>query len=121
MEGCFKLNTNIKRRRHIACSRAETNTCQRLQWELPYRIEAFILIWAELDRWRFLAYFISMPVIRKIASFAYKTFAHWRFKQLKHCQIADQNQEGDKTSKDLSEEQQKLGKCIESVEGNIKF
>ena len=51
-------------------------------------VDAFILIWSHLKRWRMLAVFVRLPVIRQIANFAYRKFANWRFKRLTHCQIA---------------------------------
>ena len=52
-------------------------------------VEAFVLIWQQLDRWRTLAFFISLPMIHQTAKVAYKIFATWRFKRLSHCQILD--------------------------------
>ena len=52
-------------------------------------VEAFILIWKQLDRWKMLASFVSLPVVIPVAKFAYKIFASWRFKRLSHCQIPD--------------------------------
>lgn len=49
-------------------------------------IDAFILIWSQLKRWRMLAKLIKIPLIYQAASFAYLTFAKWRFKKLDHCQ-----------------------------------
>ena len=57
--------------------------------ELHVGVSAFILIWNELDRWHILAKFISFPFIRQIADRAYRAFAEWRFRRLKHCQIID--------------------------------
>lgn len=55
-------------------------------------VEAFILIWKQLARWRILATFISLPVIKQIAKLIYRAFANWRFKRLTHCQLAEQNE-----------------------------
>jgi len=52
-------------------------------------VDAFILIWKQLKRWRLLAIFASLPIIKQIINFAYKIFANWRFKRLKHCQLAE--------------------------------
>lgn len=52
-------------------------------------VDAFILIWKQLKRWRLLAIFVSLPIIKQIINFAYKIFANWRFKRLKHCQLAE--------------------------------
>ena len=50
-------------------------------------VDAFILIWRHLPRWRLLAAIVSLPGIRHGASFAYARFADYRFKRLPHCQI----------------------------------
>ncbi len=52
-------------------------------------VDSFILIWKQLKRWRLLAIFVSLPIIKQIINFAYKIFANWRFKSLKHCQLAE--------------------------------
>lgn len=51
-------------------------------------VDAFILIWKQLKRWRVLAALARMPVIRHIANMGYRGFANWRFKRLEHCQLA---------------------------------
>lgn len=51
-------------------------------------VDAFILIWKQLKRWRVLAALVVLPIIRQIASAAYRAFASWRFKRLEHCQLA---------------------------------
>lgn len=51
-------------------------------------VDAFILIWKQLRRWRVLAFLVGLPIIRQIANTAYRTFAKWRFKKLEHCQLA---------------------------------
>ncbi len=54
--------------------------------------DAFILIWRHLPGWwRGLSVFTNLPIIRSIARGLYQAFAAWRFKQLAHCQIAEQN------------------------------
>ena len=65
------------------------------QGQMHIGVDAFILIWKQLKRWRILAVVISLPLIRYLANSAYHAFAHWRFKRLKHCQIAEKE---DKTS-----------------------
>lgn len=52
-------------------------------------VDAFILMWKQLDRWRLLGFVISLPVIKQIAKAAYNLFANWRFSRLEHCQIAE--------------------------------
>ena len=51
-------------------------------------VDAFILIWKQLSRWRVLAFLIGLPIIRHIANAAYRVFVNWRFKKLEHCQLA---------------------------------
>lgn len=51
-------------------------------------VDAFLLIWKQLKRWRLLGMFVSLPLIRQITDFVYRAFANWRFKRLKHCQLA---------------------------------
>lgn len=51
-------------------------------------VDAFILIWKQLKKWRFLAVFVSLPVMRQTVGVLYGVFASWRFKRLKHCQLA---------------------------------
>ena len=52
-------------------------------------VDAFIAIWSELGHFKILAFFIRLPVIYQLASFFYKLFAKYRFKNLPHCQILD--------------------------------
>lgn len=49
-------------------------------------VDAFILIWSELPRWRWLSHVVRLPLIRPIARFAYRIFAEWKFKRSDHCQ-----------------------------------
>jgi predicted DCC family thiol-disulfide oxidoreductase YuxK len=51
-------------------------------------VNAFLLIWKQLKRWRILAALVGLPIIRQIANMAYRLFASWRFKRLDHCQLA---------------------------------
>jgi predicted DCC family thiol-disulfide oxidoreductase YuxK len=51
-------------------------------------VDAFILIWKQLSRWRVLAFLVGLPIIRHIANASYRAFANWRFKRLEHCQLA---------------------------------
>ena len=56
--------------------------------QLHVGVDAFILIWKQLDRWRVLAILVSLPGIRQISNLAYCTFANWRFDRLEHCRVA---------------------------------
>ena len=51
-------------------------------------VDAFILIWQQLPRWRLLAILVSLPVVRHIATMLYNRFADYRFARLEHCQIS---------------------------------
>lgn len=58
------------------------------QGNLHIGVDAFILMWKQLKRWKILALIASLPIINPILKFAYKHFAEWRFNRLTHCQIA---------------------------------
>lgn len=45
-------------------------------------VDAFILVWRHLPRWKYLAPFMALPVIKQIADFAYNHFADWRIDRL---------------------------------------
>ena len=51
-------------------------------------VDAFILIWRQIKGWKYLAVFVSLPIIYGIAGFFYKRFSNWRFNKLEHCQLA---------------------------------
>ena len=51
-------------------------------------VDAFIVIWQSLQRWRWLALVVALPIIRPLASWVYRAFATWRFKRLQHCQLS---------------------------------
>ena len=57
-------------------------------------VDAFILIWQQLNRWRILAVLVSIPGVRQIVDFAYRSFANRRFKHLEHCQAAAKQKPG---------------------------
>jgi len=63
--------------------------------KLHVGIDAFILIWKQIRRWRILAVFINLPMIRPIANRLYRAFANWRFNRLEHCQLAVKNDSRD--------------------------
>lgn len=54
-------------------------------------VDAFIVIWKQLKRWRILAAIVSLPIVKPMAQWIYRTFADWRFNRLSHCQLAAQN------------------------------
>jgi predicted DCC family thiol-disulfide oxidoreductase YuxK len=45
-------------------------------------VDAFIVIWQQLPRWRLLAAFARLPLIHPLATWCYTKFAAWRFKKL---------------------------------------
>ena len=45
-------------------------------------VDGFIVIWQQLARWRVLAVFVGLPIIRPVAQRLYGAFAAWRFKKL---------------------------------------
>lgn len=58
------------------------------QGKLHIGVDAFILIWRQIPRWRVLASIVGSSFIRPAAEIAYKAFAAWRFNRLAHCKIA---------------------------------
>lgn len=70
------------------------------QGQLHVGVDAFLLIWQQIPRWRILATIVSLPIIRPVANSAYRRFAAWRFKRLAHCQIALKADDGDKKQKE---------------------
>ncbi len=59
------------------------------QGNMHIGVDAFIVIWKHIPRWRILSKIASLPIIRPIANKAYKAFASWRFKKLGYdqCQL----------------------------------
>tara|TARA_E500000331_G_scaffold330296_1_gene351705 strand:- start:767 stop:1168 length:402 start_codon:yes stop_codon:yes gene_type:complete len=51
-------------------------------------VDAFILIWSNLNRWRMLSRLTSLPLVYQSARLLYRWFAAWRFKRLEHCKVA---------------------------------
>lgn len=58
------------------------------QGNLHVGVDAFLLIWRNLDRWRLLARIVALPGIRPLTDRLYRLFADWRFARLGHCQVA---------------------------------
>mgnify|MGYP001462031289 CR=1 FL=1 len=52
-------------------------------------IDAFLLIWRNLPRWKFLAFFIGLPLIKKVCSVIYKNFAKRRYNSYNHCKLSE--------------------------------
>jgi predicted DCC family thiol-disulfide oxidoreductase YuxK len=61
---------------------------QDAQGKMHVGVDAFILIWLQIPRWRVFASIVGAGFIRPFANIAYKAFAAWRFNRLAHCQIA---------------------------------
>ena len=55
-------------------------------------VDAFILMWSVLPKWRVLAKIASFKPINWFLKVGYEWFAKWRFNRSKHCQIASQEQ-----------------------------
>lgn len=51
------------------------------------RVDAFIIIWNQLNKWRKLATIVKLPLIYSFAKIIYSLFAKWRFNRLTHCKI----------------------------------
>lgn len=54
-------------------------------------VDAFILMWRALPYWKWLAKIVNLPLIKQLLKIIYRRFADWRFKRLKHCQLAEKN------------------------------
>jgi len=52
-------------------------------------VDAFILIWKNLPRWKYLAFFVNLPLIKTICSIIYKYFAKKRYNNYDHCKISE--------------------------------
>ena len=61
---------------------------QDAQGKIHIGVDAFILIWHQIPRWKILAKIVGAPIIRPLVNTVYLSFAAWRFKRLSHCQIA---------------------------------
>lgn len=59
-------------------------------------VDAFILIWRQLPRWKVLAFWVGLPGIKQLASLAYKAFATWHFKKQSHCGVVPQTDNNNK-------------------------
>ena len=51
-------------------------------------MDAFILMWSKIARWKLLARLVSVPPVRMAADLVYRNFANSRFNRLEHCQLA---------------------------------
>tara|TARA_Y100001954_G_C15596406_1_gene495797 strand:- start:231 stop:608 length:378 start_codon:yes stop_codon:yes gene_type:complete len=56
--------------------------------KLHIGVDAFLIIWKNLKYWKILSILVSLPLIRQLFGIIYNIFAEYRFKNLKHCQIA---------------------------------
>lgn len=61
--------------------------------KLHVGVDAFILIWRQIPRWRVLSTIVGVAFIRPLANIAYSAFAAYRFNRLSHCQVASQSKE----------------------------
>lgn len=62
---------------------------QNSKGDMQIGVNAFITMWKELGgMWRFLAFFIALPIIKQLTSLAYLAFAKYRFKKMGyHCEL----------------------------------
>ena len=51
-------------------------------------VDAFIVIWKKLPRWRLLVFVCAIPGVRFILSLLYNKFADWKFARSAHCQLS---------------------------------
>lgn len=51
-------------------------------------IDAFIIIWSKLEKWKILSKIISIPIIYQISKIIYYIFANIRFNNLSYCQLS---------------------------------
>lgn len=58
-------------------------------------VDAFIIIWRHLPRWRYLGKIAALPLIRLGLQWLYKPFAQWRFEKLGYCALEDSPLEAD--------------------------
>jgi predicted DCC family thiol-disulfide oxidoreductase YuxK len=56
-------------------------------------VDAFLIMWQHLGRWRWLAKLVAMPIIYPATKLFYRLFAQWRFDRLAHCQLQKQKDE----------------------------
>ena len=50
-------------------------------------VDSFLIIWRELEGWKYLAKIASLPIVRHLICGVYFLFAEWRFRRLSHCKI----------------------------------
>jgi predicted DCC family thiol-disulfide oxidoreductase YuxK len=55
-------------------------------------VDAFIIMWKQIKYWKFLGFFVSLPIVKQIANLLYQYFADWRFNRYEHCLIAQENE-----------------------------
>lgn len=51
-------------------------------------LDAFVVLWKQFRVWSALAWVAQLPGIYSAANFAYRRFAHARFKRHTHCQAS---------------------------------
>lgn len=51
-------------------------------------VDAFLLIWRQIPRWRILAAVVGFAPVKALANLVYPAFARRRFARLAHCQVA---------------------------------
>lgn len=51
-------------------------------------VDAFLIIWQQMPRWRLLGKIVGNPLLKPVVRKVYAWFAAWRFNRLGHCQVA---------------------------------
>jgi predicted DCC family thiol-disulfide oxidoreductase YuxK len=75
---------------------------QDIQGKMHVGVDAFLLIWRHIPRWRILGKIVAIPFVYLFAKAFYQLFARWRFKRLAHCQLATQEYILNKPEKGIS-------------------
>ena len=57
--------------------------------QLHIGVDAFLLIWRQLPRWRVLAAIVALPMVRQLVGRAYALFAAWRYQRFPRCPLPD--------------------------------
>jgi predicted DCC family thiol-disulfide oxidoreductase YuxK len=55
--------------------------------KLHIGVDAFIIIWRDLTRWRYCSMIASNRLIKPLLTVAYDRFARWRFNRNRYCQL----------------------------------
>ena len=87
----FDIATKPSDLKHIQVSQHDPFMllhAQDKKLNLKIGVDAFILIWSQLKYWNILAVIVKLPIINQLTKLIYNYFAKYRFKKLRHCQLA---------------------------------